>query len=694
MLYTVKEQLTILQLKNREDSVDMKELNALLSDQPSNMIYCENDEKLIGIISTGDIIRAYEEGQDKVKVNKNFTNLHDGEYMRAKNIFKENSRINALPIVSEDGILEGDYTRWDDLLILEYLVETDIEHCIEECRKKKGVILVHPCSVSSARQKVFEKFEKKMRLSGVATICIEHSSVSKYMEDDNIILFVEQNEIQACVTRLKITFGNQYYAYNNLKTYRDIFSRELNFSDDDCAMYLKELQDKGIKILGLIFEKSIYYRKLLERIEERFTKAGEKVSNILPKVMYEEFLDNLYSKEYADGLFSMPIDYENNGGVYSLKDCRSQYYNVFNGERHTTNQPEKYTRSIYFFGQCYIYGHYVEDKNTIESLLQNYICHNGGRVRIVNCGCLEVRHSYKYLPRIIATQLRKGDIVVIDLPPKDIDGVHYLDLNKALEKEKNNVKVEWMVDEPWHCNHKINQVYAKAIYDALIPVLRESMEEQGEVIDKDENFIKFLYLDRHFRDFDASRYNRIGSIVMNCNPFTYGHRYLIDQALNLVDFLIIFVVEQDKSIFSFAERFAMVKKGVEELDNVMVVPSGPFILSQMTMPEYFNNKQMTEYIAEHEEQDVEIFAGKIAPALGIRYRFVGEEPLDEVTNQYNIAMKRVFPKYGIETIVIPRKTSKGKVISASIVRECLKEGTFNNLKELLPESTRKILGLI
>lgn len=692
MLYTDKEQLTVLQLKNGEGSVCMKKLNALLSERPSNMIYCENNGKLVGIISTGDILRAYREGQDKVRVNRRFTSLHDGEYMKAKNFFFKNNRINALPVVSENGTLEGDYTRWDDLLILEYLIETDIKQCIEKCRKGKEVMLVRPCGVSSDRQRVFKKLEKMMWLSGVEVRSIEHSDVSRYMEDDNIILFVEQNEIRACITRLKILFGKQYREHNNLKIYRDIFSRELNFSDNDCAVYLKELQDKGIKIFGLIFEESTYYKKLLERVENRFTAAGEKVSNILPKAMYEDFLDNLYSKEYAEGIFNMPIDYENNGGVCSLKDCKSRYYNVLNGERCTTNQPKEYTGSVYFFGPCYIYGHYAEDKNTIESLLQNHICHNGGKVRVVNCGCLETRRFYGYLPRIIATQLRKGDIVVIDLPPKDIEGVYYLDLNKELEK--HNVKVEWMVDKPWHCNHKINQIYAEAIYDTLIPVLRKSMEEQGEVIEKDENFIKFLYLERYFGNFDASKYNRIGSIVMNCNPFTYGHRYLVEQALNLVDFLIIFVVEQDKSVFSFAERFAMVKKGVEELDNVMVVPSGPFILSQMTVPEYFNNKQMTENVSEHEEQDVAIFAGKIAPPLGIKYRFVGEEPFDEVTNRYNMAMKKVLPQYGIDIIIIPRKESNGKVISATAVRKCLKEKNFNSLKELLPDTTRKILGLI
>ena len=37
----------------------------------------------------------------------------------------------------------------------------------------------------------------------------------------------------------------------------------------------------------------------------------------------------------------------------------------------------------------------------------------------------------------------------------------------------------------------------------------------------------------------------------------------------------------------------------------------------------------------------EIFGKYICPSLGISIRFVGEEPLDNVTNQYNKAMKEI-----------------------------------------------------
>ncbi len=179
---------------------------------------------------------------------------------------------------------------------------------------------------------------------------------------------------------------------------------------------------------------------------------------------------------------------------------------------------------------------------------------------------------------------------------------------------------------------------------------------------------------------------------MNCNPFTYGHRYLIEQALGKVDFLIIFVVEEDRSVFSFEERFAMVSAGVADLWNIKVVPSGPFILSQTTFPEYFI-KAADEDLVRNVENDITIFAEKIAPYLHINYRFVGEEPEDGVTREYNEAMKRILPRHGIELVEIPRKKLGNRFVSASAVRECLERNDRKALEKLVPKTTMDILFL-
>jgi len=85
--------------------------------------------------------------------------------------------------------------------------------------------------------------------------------------------------------------------------------------------------------------------------------------------------------------------------------------------------------------------------------------------------------------------------------------------------------------------------------------------------------------------------------------------------------------------------------------------------------------------------DVELFGKYIAPKLGINIRFVGEEPLDHITQQYNHAMQRILPQHNIDFEVIPRKESGGSVISASRVRALLEEKDFDAIKKIVPNTT-------
>ncbi len=119
MLYTERSQLAIIQLKRGQESVSLEEIKRVLIKYHSNMIYCELYGQLFGIISTGDILRVHK-GNTQVQVNKNFTFLHPGESMKARTIFKERESINALPVITKENFLIGDYTRWDDLIVLDY----------------------------------------------------------------------------------------------------------------------------------------------------------------------------------------------------------------------------------------------------------------------------------------------------------------------------------------------------------------------------------------------------------------------------------------------------------------------------------------------------------------------------------------------------------------------------------------------
>lgn len=177
-----------------------------------------------------------------------------------------------------------------------------------------------------------------------------------------------------------------------------------------------------------------------------------------------------------------------------------------------------------------------------------------------------------------------------------------------------------------------------------------------------------------------------GAVVMNCNPFTLGHRFLVNHAAKCVDTLHVFVVKEDKSEFSFEDRIMLVKKGCEGIPNVLIHDSGDYIISYATFPTYFiKNKADSNKI--NAELDLTLFAGKIAPALNIKKRFVGTEPFCGVTDSYNNCMKKILPHFGIEVVEIERFNN----ISASNVRAAFYKKDWDTLKNLVPDSTLEYL---
>ena len=178
----------------------------------------------------------------------------------------------------------------------------------------------------------------------------------------------------------------------------------------------------------------------------------------------------------------------------------------------------------------------------------------------------------------------------------------------------------------------------------------------------------------------------IGCIVANCNPFTKGHRYLIETAARECAHLHLFVLSENKSMFSAEDRLNMVKAGCADLKNVLIHSTGPYMVSSATFPSYFiKDKARVEDI--HCDLDIRLFGEKIAPALGIAKRYAGTEPSCKVTNHYNQQMRQLLPQYGIEFVEIERLSASGSAVSASRVRSLIAEKKFDLLAELLPEST-------
>lgn len=190
----------------------------------------------------------------------------------------------------------------------------------------------------------------------------------------------------------------------------------------------------------------------------------------------------------------------------------------------------------------------------------------------------------------------------------------------------------------------------------------------------------------------------IAAIVVNCNPFTNGHKFLIEKAASENELVYLFVVEEDRSAFPFAVRWELIRKGIAHLQNVIMVRGGMYIVSGAIFPAYFlKNETISDVMEKQAELDVQIFARYVVPELGIKRRYVGTENYCATTAAYNQAMKKILPGFGVEVIEITRKatavsgTEVPSFISASKIRDAIKMDKLGEVVNFLPDSTREFL---
>jgi hypothetical protein len=278
-------------------------------------------------------------------------------------------------------------------------------------------------------------------------------------------------------------------------------------------------------------------------------------------------------------------------------------------------------------------------------------------------------------------------------------GVPVYDLQSCVERP--HACGEIFID-PWHVSFKGNKRIAEAVFEFFLRHLRpdapafareaaaDDLRETVRALCRDESLIRD-WLEKTPRfPCPKNRKERIGAIVMNCNPFTLGHSHIVCQALERVERLYLFVVSEERSEFTFAERAAMVLEGIGDMrERVLVAASGAFIISSLSFPEYFC-KDKIRHIPDT-TVDALIFGTVIAPALGIDVRFFGEEPLCKVTRAYHRQLRELLPGCGVDCVEIPRFRHKGEPVSASRVRELFRAGDMAALSGLVPLSTLRCL---
>lgn len=464
----------------------------------------------------------------------------------------------------------------------------------------------------------------------------------------------------------------------------------------DYSKRIKDIVDQNPGIVFMSIDLPIFPEKPVTENEEfiltnkinfatvcQYPRAALAIQQYIPDVNDIPEVLNPPSKAYIG------ID-----GARHYEDYKGKYFNIVNGHRITVDQPKSFKRTIYVMGPCYIMGVGVRDEGTYSSqlqmLLNKYAADKGFIVE--NYGlCLDGLNAEEEMINLFNTfPLKSGDIV-IGL------GSKYHAKNDELVTDP--YKYGELFFDVTHLTEAAHKMIAEGVFRSLeehsffedyLDIAQPEKQNTAALINlSPEQSEKLNAYRKKISDIwenDMHRSENVGAIVMNCNPFTLGHRYLIETAAKECEYLVIFVVQEDRSFFPFKDRIELVRQGTKDLKNVIVVESGEFIISSLTFEGYFNKSQLQDRVIDT-SNDVTLFAKEIAPAANIKIRFAGSEPLDNVTNQYNREMEKILPLYDIEFREISRKTNGNDVISASEVRRLLKENQWDKLHEFVPTAT-------
>ncbi len=404
----------------------------------------------------------------------------------------------------------------------------------------------------------------------------------------------------------------------------------------------------------------------------------------------KQFYGNIYRLEIAEDMVKArsSIRSQRVNGITKYKDLSNELITIVDGHRLVPNAPKMALCRVFLIGNCNFFGAYQDNNHTIGFYLQELLKKEYGECYEVviasNMGECEFSALY-------TEQMRKGDIVICQYPifgseNKEIPNlIPVKGAFTSIDNLQNN-----LFNSLRHHNHVLNEKIAQILFDAILKYsdgdhsteeIRKAKQDYYIPVEADRCY---RYLKRAADMMAIPKSSNIGAIVMNCNPFTKGHRYLVEEALKRVDFLYVFVVQEDESRFHVDDRIRLAKEGLNDLsDKVCVIKSGSYIISKETFEQYFDKDYDVEYI-EDMEYDLRVFCEVVCKYFGIVVRFVGEEPFDKVTAKYNETMKKLLPEYGIKVVEIPRIKSNENVVSASRVRTVLDQG-LEELKRLLPE---------
>ena len=248
----------------------------------------------------------------------------------------------------------------------------------------------------------------------------------------------------------------------------------------------------------------------------------------------------------------------------------------------------------------------------------------------------------------------------------------------------------------------INHIYQKGITNIMVftkPIYEMQFKSMGfKEIVKTDNVITLEYglsnIDKVLKSYKnkiESYFNieleksNIGAVVINGNPVTLGHEYLIETASKNHSFVIVFLLEEDLSYFTYKERMTLAYLAFLPYRNVLVVPSTDYIVSSLTFPGYFL-KEESKKNKEWAKVDALIFKNYFMKELNIKARFVGTEEKGYM-KVYNDTLQEVLQD---KLVIVDRIKNNDKVISASAIRKLIEEEKIDEAMESIPNGCKAV----
>ena len=271
----------------------------------------------------------------------------------------------------------------------------------------------------------------------------------------------------------------------------------------------------------------------------------------------------------------------------------------------------------------------------------------------------------------LANNVMKCFLVARDFIGQNITGIMFSHLVNVLSQK--GINHYFVFTTP---NNK--DVFKSLNMKVLVTTMNTVLLEGGDSIHNVLNNLK--------KEYNISNRKK-SCVIINANPMTLGHMFLIETASKESEELLVFVVSEDLSSFPFSDRFKIIKEATSQFDNVTVLPTLSYLVSKITFPKYFLKE---DQLIQDEQTlvDVMIYKEYYTKIFNIKKRYLGEEPLSFNTNKYNKVLK---DHLNDNLKIIKRKKAGSKVISASLVRKLIKANKISKIKKYVPLTTYNYL---